>query len=76
MPNGLNINISEAQFKQATTSEQNWMIFKATEKIDQTGCSYGRQFHKKETWSKLVVMSGAFGGALGTAIGVWAFIAR
>jgi len=76
MTNGLNINISEEQFKQAPEGEQNWMIFKAVEKIDLNGCSFGRSYHRKESWSKLVAMSGAFGGALVTAIAIWAFILK
>ncbi len=76
MVNGININITETQFKELSVADQNWMMFKGIEKIDRTGCSFGRETHKKETFSKFIVMSGAFGAALGTAIGIWAFIAK
>jgi len=76
MTNGLNINISESQFKQATQAEQSWMIYKAVEKIDQIGCSYGAKFYKKDNTNKIIVFAGTFGGAVGTAIGLWAFLLR
>jgi len=76
MTNGMNINITEEQFKALPTADQNWMNFKGIEKIDLNGCSFGKDIHKKETYSKLIVMGGAFGGALGTAIGIWAFISK
>jgi len=76
MTNGLNINISEEQFKQKPPAEQNWIIFKAVERVDLSGCSFGRKFHKKDNTNKIIVFAGTFGGAIGTAIGLWAFLLR
>jgi len=76
MTNGLNINISEEQFKKKQPAEQNWIIFKAVEKFDLVGCNFGRQFHKKDNMNKIIVFAGTFGGAVGTAIGLWAFLLR
>jgi len=76
MTNGLNINVSESAFKEATQAEQSWMIYKAVEKIDKNGCNYGKTFHKKDITNRIIIFGTAFGGAVGSAIAVWALLLK
>jgi hypothetical protein len=76
--NGLNINVSEDDFKAKPTAEQSWMIYKAIEAIDNNGCKFSRLRHesdKKTNWKAAVIVgAGSFGGLAGSLFAFWKYV--
>jgi hypothetical protein len=76
--NGLNINVSEEEFKGKPAVEQNWMIYKAIEAIDQDGCRFSRERHAASTktnWrSNIIIGAGSLGGVGATVFAVWKYV--
>lgn len=72
MPNGIDIKISEADFKAKSQVEQNWILFqgvvairKCVNDVDQHGCYYGRKKYQMN-WLKIIsAITGGLTGALG-----------
>jgi len=74
MVNGLNINVDEEDFKSRPTVDQNWMIYKAVEKIDRNGCQWGKKSHKISLSNWVIVRGTAIGLGIGFALGVYKFL--
>lgn len=70
MSNGLNIHIGKDEFLSKPVGDQNWLLFEGISQINTQGCSYGKQFHKKEKWAMAKVIGASLGAGAVTAIAV------
>lgn len=78
MPNGFEINISEADFKAKPQGEQNWILFqgitsmrKCLNDMDQYGCDYGRKKYQMN-WLKVIsAIAAGITGALGVIYSIY-----
>lgn len=76
MANGLNIRISEDDFKKKSSADQNWMTFKAIENIDVYGCKHGRTLHNDGKIKTLWMVGAGIGGGLGFALTLLKFLSK
>lgn len=72
--NGFDINISEYDFKSKSPQEQNWIIFKAVEGIDQRGCRFSRDRHKMDWRNTLIIVASTFAAVAASLFAFWKYL--